>query len=403
MESNQLDQLFRDGIDHEFEFSGQERQWKVVAAQLHPPSRRRALWWWAFGILLVLSSTFWQLGHPSTPDTSASTAPQSIQSTSEALEISTATKATTRSDKPSNTLIVPAIIDNSSTLKQQQALEPEQSFVAFDVSIDRELQQGASSNEFQQKSTAYTYRASSQDTLHLDIGSAAALREVAPIEPLDKLEFALLAQAEVPLGTIQPNKSNKGQRFTLMAGWQQSFTRDAAVQEQARTHRYVGFAAKIYGRWEGTLRYSQETFQRTTQETPATYNIPLVDVPVGFSRPDNTELRYERQALEVGVRHRLPFFRSPRVYLQSGVLLARNKQVVATYAYQNIYQNPIIEAELVNQPWHGAAIFGGATVEVPLLLSLSATAGYQFYRELNPQYLQWRASQQWQLGLSYHF
>ncbi|MEL6835304.1 MAG: hypothetical protein AAFP77_20055 [Bacteroidota bacterium] len=409
MGNNDLDQLFRDGIDRDFEFSGQSQQWQSISAQLHPKSRKRLFWWWPIGGVMILVGGLWTLNNSiqleAFPVSDLTAEINSIVKEPvdhQAIE-SPGIKPAASVEKPTNWVSDKKLRSTSSTATPVEPLAGQENHFAINSIVDKSVSDQEQLSSFEPKHTTYTYNSPSREVQKLEIGSVAALCELSIVAPLDKNEADLLSTDEVALPQVQYSGNPNRQKFTIMVGWQNSYLKDIAVQEETTKDLYIGIAAKLYRRWEGTLRYSQGSYQRATEQTPATYNIPLMDVPVGFTTPNNTELRYERQVLEVGLRHRLPFFQSPRVHLQSGLLLARNRQLSATYAYQNIYQNFTVESRLEDQPWHGAAIFGGATVEVPLISGISATAGYQFYRELNQQYLQWRSSQQWQFGLSYQF
>ncbi|MEL6971255.1 MAG: hypothetical protein AAFO02_13895 [Bacteroidota bacterium] len=409
MGNSDLDQLFRDGIDRDFEFSGQEQQWQTVAAELHPQSRKRLFWWWPIGGVMVLIGGLWTLNNaiqleafPVSAVTAKTSSIIKEPVDHKAIEFS-GVKWAAPVGKPSNWVRNKELRSTNSTATSIKPLAGQENHLVINSIVDKSEGNQAQLSSSEPEHTTYTYNSPGRNAEQLEIGSVAALRDLSIIAPLDKNGADLLPTDEVVLPQVQYSGNPNQRKFTIMVGWQNTFVRDPAVQEKTTTDLYVGIAAKLYRSWEGTIRYSQGSFQRTTEQTPATYNIPLMDIPVGFTTPNKTELRYERQVLEVGLRHRLPFLKWPRVHLQSGLLLARNRQLSATYAYQNIYQNFTVESTPDNQPWHGAAIFGGATVEVPLIKGISATTGYQFYRELNQQYLQWRSSQQWQLGLSYQF
>ena len=423
MESKDLDRLFKDGLEQEFEFEGRTRQWQEIAPELHPLKRRLRFAWWWLGLTLVVGTLGWQLFSQRTlSDYLVETAaPNAIRIEQEKIQTETIResqhKNTSVTAKPYNTTqetrLQSELLSSTSgeTLPNWQwtvAAPPSEAYPAnsnSDIAIEQMPSTTHPLNE-SEKDKVYDYRDEnkSEDILL----PHELIEEQTLLQPLaSRPAFIQALPRALPLVINMPEavlpKVRKSTGLTLLLGRQQSKTFDSAVEEDIANVAYVGLAFRLARNWQAVVRYSQGNYQRTTTQAPSTYNIPLEEVPVEFTSPNQTDLQYRRSMLDVGVRYQLPLGQFARLNLQTGVQLAQHRNMQATYFYQNIYQTQEVEVELPNQSWHLASLFGGLGLEVPVLPRLAVTGSYHYYRDISKRQLRWPNNGQLLLGLQYQF
>lgn len=417
MESKDLDRLFREGLDQEFEFEGRAQQWQQIAASLHTPNRkRRFAWWWlGLGIILLASLVLWQ--HPSKEtlaENSEGIVPTSPLETVHVADLNTKQQTTqkrkTVPEKPNNALVMPPPSEPVLKSGDSPDLEPTPArILGNDYQLPRTLTTLLPANTGGielYKDKVYDYGFSEQEaSLSTNLTNEPKRALLDEVDPLPSSIQAPQRQAiKLALNPeLTPTKKAQSGSLILMVGRQQNINLDTAVSENINPSFYTGLAIRLNAKWQGFARYSQGDVQRTTKQAPVSYNIPLVDVPIGFDTPNQTDLRYQRRMLDFGLRYQLPLGRFARLNFQAGAQLAQYRNIEATYLYQNIYQIQEITTSLPNQSWHLASLFGGVSVEVPLLPRLAATGSYQYYRDISKTQLRWPNSGQVLLGLQYQF
>ena len=416
MESKDLDQLFRDGLEQEFQFHNQEEQWAEIATELRPEGEKRFWWWYILMGVLVVGLGFggWIFGQKETLSTASNVVEATTPENLEVIVEETASeselnldlkKIAPTSSKPINQIqhrreeVAP--VDHMERPVQNTIVSEPPIIANNDILVALPLTKVEavhSENDF-----TYDYRS--------DISTAATSKRQLSRSSLDALSALPVIVHPIPISlpelpaepTIMPSTKENGRLLSVSSGLQWQSTLDTAIEESSKAVPYIGISVQLHPRWQGRLRYAKTSVQRNTQQTPATYNIPLVEVPVDFTTPNRTELRYEQQQLEAGLSYRLLSFSKLRSHLLAGAQFAKNSNINTIYAYQNVYQSPVVEASLDNQSWHLSAIFTGVNIEIPIISRLSTTATYQYYWHTHSENFRWQNNQQLYFGLNYQF
>lgn len=424
MESKELDRLFKDGLEQEFEFEGRARQWQKVATELHPLQRRLRFAWWWMGLAFFMGILGWHLFSQRTLSDHSieNTTPYTahIELESPILEHALQQKRNALVAKPQNPAQETEAPESGATNRIRSAAQTTPNWYFAPSDSDTDLP-ATPTHEVDEASvevpSEITLLPTEKDRVydydqHSNTGATRMQERLSTAEvtlrPIAKLpSFISAPKRALPTDIILPEaaltKVSKDRGIILMMGWQQSKTFDSAVEEDVANIPYLGLALRLAKNWQGVARFSQGNYNRSTTQAPSSYNIPLEDVPLGFTTPYQTNLQYRRSMLDLGVRYRLSLGTFARLQLLTGIQLAQHRNMEATYFYQNIYQRQEIAVDLPSQSWHLASLFGGLGLEVPVLPRLAATGSYQYYRDISNKQLRWPNNGQFLLGLQYQF
>ena len=426
MDSKEFDKLFREGLDQTFSFDGREAQWQQLASQLtaEEPKRRKLWLWWSLGLVIALPVVSWGIWYSNNPSATPSkpAAERAIErqnaatnEQTDAAVLSVQQQASPADGYKTDPKPMPADINlgngSAGQLKKTglqnmatDAASPPTSMLLY---------------EYPTAAPANNTPPTAADLLEdnqlppAGITTNQDLHALSNLTDIDDSPLASLATllSEVQSGirplpaspALTDKKALKLRCIALQIGAQASFSSDQQITEEAGITPYFGVAVRIAPSWRWTIRYSGQQLRRTTSQEPASYNIPLVEVPVGFDTPNQTDLQYHQRQLETGLQYRLPLRSKLRLQAQVGLQLAKQRNIEAVYAYENIYQHPVVRVALPQSPWHVSTVFGAVEIALPLSQRWSVHSSYQRYQSVSNEYYRWRNLHLLSTGLQYQF
>lgn len=426
MDSKEFDKLFREGLDQTFSFDGREAQWQQLASQLpaEEPKRRKLWLWWSLGLVIALPVVSWGIWYSNNPSATPS------QPTTEL--------AIEGQHQTTNEQTDAAVLSVQQQASPADDYKTAQKSKSADINLGNESSRQLVKTGLQNKATdavsppasmpLYEYPTSAPvsntpptaaDLLEdnqLPSAGITSDQDLPALSNLTDINASTLAPLATLLSEVQPGirplpaspaltdkKPLKLRSIALQIGAQASFSSDQQITEEAGITPYFGVAVRIAPSWRWTIRYSGQSLRRTTSQEPASYNIPLVEVPVGFDTPNQTDLQYHQRQFETGLQYRLPLRSKLRLQAQIGLQLAQQRDIEAVYAYENIYQQPVVRVALPQSPWHISTVFGAVEIALPLSQRWSVHSSYQRYQSVSSEYYRWRNLHLLSTGLQYQF
>ena len=426
MDSKEFDKLFREGLDQTFSFDGREAQWQQLASQLtaQEPKRRKLWLWWSLGLVIALPVVSWGIWYSNNPSATPSKSTtelaiagqhqvKSEQTTAAALSVHQ--QASTVDVYETDPNLMPAEINLGNESAGQLEKTGPQNMATDAVSPPSSMP----SYEYPTSAPVSNTPPTAADLLEDNQLPPAGItndQDLPALSNLTDINDSPLAPLATLLSEVQPGirplpaspaltdkKALKLRSIALQIGAQASFSSDQQITEEAGITPYFGVAVCIAPSWGWTIRYSGQSLRRTTSQEPASYNIPLVEVPVGFDTPNQTDLQYRQRQLEMGLQYRLPLRSKLRFQAQIGLQLAQQRDIEAVYAYENIYQQPVVRVALPQSPWHISTVFGALEIALPLSQRWSVHSSYRRYQSVSSEYYRWRNLHLLSTGLQYQF
>lgn len=427
MGNRDIDKLFKEGLEQEMTFSGQERQWEAVAEKLKADTNDRGgVWLWiSLGVLLLMlieiAGQFPEKVAP--PTVTEMVAEQPAKRNNKPKNNHKQLTAVPSTDdaegrKPANTFTA-----NSTTVVAPRAVQPiatpagisqqkeNPSLLLANGSGPLRLDLSAASGSVQSKDKMvagndFTYHYYLQKKRQNADQLLPLHRSASDQVPLLLTELALLSSnndaPSVELPGVREGRSSVNW-LSLHAGLRKDWIRDTQLVNKSEAVVYLGANLKLSKRWGLSLTYSKEAVERAIKSSPAAYQVPVLSPPTEPAELRMTRLEYQLQQLDVGLDFRFASIAKINFKGLGGVRLSRTSDIEASYIYNNVYEQLVVEEVLDPQGIHLSDLFAGLQLDYPLNNRLSIQSRYQIHIPLSSKMFRWTNQHRLHLGLGYHF
>ncbi|MEM1216936.1 MAG: hypothetical protein AAGJ82_14675, partial [Bacteroidota bacterium] len=383
MDDNSLDDLFQRALADEQSFSGEQRQWQLVAARLRKSRKRRALWWYSSaGLALLVGVAIWgipalvgeqprgkSLASDITRDTyyesSTEAIPEPCPNTHRLVEVF---------ETPHDEISLVAVAESSvETVSHQAAhlLENTGKLVAVE-----QLGEQASVTSLPQQTDTTNWKGSTTNTVVLTLPSATSMAMAASVPPeLTPLTTYTSSIGRVIMPLVNPQISYVPPKQDRWQWPTQQWRVGLGAEKMIRVLRYTSsntadttgwswyasFFWKPSDRWFVLTRYTQDNvrllagLQTDVRGLPAgPSNIPAQDI---FFR----RVQYRDHRFQLGVAREVMVWKGWGTNIQLGLQFLQQGPVRGQYTYLDSGAFNTVDINGPATEWYLSDLFLGFT------------------------------------------
>lgn len=429
MEYNELDQLFRNGLEKEMSFDNQDSQWKLVKARLAEKGNKRFFIWIpllvlasaiAYGTGSFLSNVLNTDRNISVSESQLEPAKEPIRavgkdkihenkSLSNASEVSDATipvKAISAQEKTSD-FVKSVQNDVSAPIISGPAVSDLVSDIQNNIPKTGLVVHSNKGRKMYVQESSVNDSLADYDKIEVQVKSEqignSLLDQMAKIDlEIAKLNYQSKLVENFEFITTSP-KRRKSFGVAAELGVNSEFISDNALVNRNSINPYLGIELSYGRRMALSFLYSQRNINRIFGENLGDYAIPIISNPFESELPDSTNLGYNNASLDALVVYDLWKSRYFDLGLSGGIQFNRNSEIQVDYTYIGVYQQEFVEETISTQAWHLSDFSVGIQAKLPINHNFSLVGNYQYYVSLNSSHFRWRNRQIWRIGINYKF